>query len=67
MEAEIGIVFSWVVGEGRWVLLLNGYKVSVMNDEEVWDLLYNIVLTVNNTAPYIYKFVKRVDLLLPVF
>ena len=67
MEAEIGIVFSWVVGEGRWVSLLNGYKVSVMNDEEVWNLLYNIVLTVNNAASYIYKFVKRVDLLLPVF
>lgn len=33
-------------------LLFNGYKVTVTQDEKVLDLLYNIVLIVNKTAPY---------------
>lgn len=37
--------------------MLNGPKISVMQDENVWDL-YNILLTVNNTVLYTYKFVE---------
>lgn len=57
------MVVACIVEEGRWELL-NGYKVSVKQDEKVHDLLYNILTIANNLVLYTYKFIKRVDLML---
>lgn len=48
--------------KGKRELLFNGYKVSVIQDEQILEM-YNCVPVVSSTVPLRLK-IKRVDLML---
>jgi len=50
MEAEIRAVVAGAGQREKWQLLIHGYKISTVQNEEVLDLLFNIITTVKNSA-----------------